>query len=376
MMDPATPAGETAATGRVSGPAPAGDRRQLSFFEFWPTWLMYLPVAGLWLLLAMRYRSLTLPLLANPQLKLAGMVGARKSQLFCLFRDQRQPWLLPWATHRVSDSSSGAQLASLEESMRQRGLSFPVVAKPEIGCRGAGVKLITDEQALRRYLEDFPTGASLLVQKLASWEPEAGIFYLRYPGESSGRIVSMAFKHTPYVVGDGVRTLRQLIEADPRAGQVSHLYFPRFREKLDTVIEKDEPFRLLFSASHCRGAIFRNASEHVTDALTQRLDAMLTQLPDFHYGRLDVKYRCLDALRRGEDLEIVEINGASSEALHIWDRGTRFGDAVKMLLTQYRHLFALGAINRKKGYRSPGARAFWRAWRLEKNLTKQYPAND
>lgn len=52
-----------------------------SFFEFWPTWLMYPPVALLWLLLAIRHRSLTLPLLVNPRLPLAGMVGVSKHQL-------------------------------------------------------------------------------------------------------------------------------------------------------------------------------------------------------------------------------------------------------------------------------------------------------
>lgn len=352
------------------------DAKQLSFFEFWPTWLMYLPVAGLWILLALRHRSLTLPLLANPKIKLSGMVGASKSHLFYLFHDTRQPWVLPWASHTVTNGSIDSQVQLLMEAMRQRSFSFPVVAKPEIGCRGAGVKLIKDEHELCRYLQVFPQGAALLIQKLATWEPEAGIFYVRYPGEKQGRIMSMAFKYTPYVIGDGVSTLRQLVEADPRASQVSHLYFARLQNQLESVIEKGQSFRLLFSASHCRGAVFRDASEHITEALTRRLDEILGHLPEFHYGRLDVKYRCLDSLRRGENLEIVEINGASSESLHIWDRQARFLDAIKALLTQYRHLFAIGAINRKRGYETPGVMSFWRAWRLEKQLTRQYPPND
>lgn len=350
--------------------------KQLSFFEFWPTWVMYLPVAGLWIVLALRHLSLTVPLLANPKLKLSGMVGASKSQLFCLFCDTSQPWLLPWVSHTMTSDSLDTQVQLLVEAMRLRKFSFPVVAKPEIGCRGAGVKLIKDERELCRYMHVFPQGAALLIQKLSTWESEAGIFYVRYPDEKQGRILSMAFKHTPYVIGDGVSTLRKLIESDLRAGQVSHLYFARLQDQLDTVIERGQSFRLLFSASHCRGAVFRDASEHVTEALICRLDEILGHLPEFHYGRLDVKYRCLDSLRRGENLEILEINGASSESLHIWDRRARLSDAIKTLLSQYRHLFAIGVINRKKGYAPPSVTSFWRAWRLEKQLTRQYPPND
>ena len=46
-------------------PALDNSGRTTSFFEFWPILLMYLPVAIQWLLLAARYRSLSLPSIAD-----------------------------------------------------------------------------------------------------------------------------------------------------------------------------------------------------------------------------------------------------------------------------------------------------------------------
>lgn len=350
--------------------------KSLSFYEFWPAWLMYAPVVILWLWLAMRHRSLTLPLIANPGISLSGLVGARKSDLLRQASENSRQWILPWIAYRVGMNDIEHQANVLERLMRRHHIDYPVVGKPDIGCRGAGVKLLRDSQALRAYLRSYPRDANLLIQKLASYEPEAGVFYVRYPDSKRGTITSLALKYSPYVVGDGQSTLRELIEADPRAGRVKHLYTERFRDQLDTIIEKDHPFRLVFSVSHCRGAVFRDGAAYITEALRQRLDYILSGFPEFHYGRLDIKFKSLESLRLGTDLEIVEINGASSESLHIWDRQTPFISALKTLLRQYKQLFDIGRLNRARGYRPPGLAELLRAWRREKTLIVQYPAND
>ncbi|MDO8273748.1 MAG: D-alanine--D-alanine ligase, partial [Gammaproteobacteria bacterium] len=102
----------------------------------------------------------------------------------------------------------------------------------------------------------------------------------------------------------------------------------------------------------------------------------LSDLPGYHYGRLDVKFRDIDSLRRGETIEIVEINGASSESIHIWDKDTRLGDAISTLLWQYRTLFKLGAHHREQGHQPPGLRALLRHWQIERALTRHYPSTD
>lgn len=350
--------------------------RRQSFFEFWPLWLMYLPVALQWLLLAIRHRSLTLPLLANPSLPLSGMVGIPKSQLLNQATGSLRETILPWYVAEKTAAPTEDQADALLKHLAGRSISLPFVCKPDIGCRGAGVKLIRDRDALISTLDRYPTGAAIQCQQLSDYEPEAGIFYVREPGAKQGQIISMAFKYMPYVVGNGRQTLGELIADDERAGELIHLYQHRHRPHWDRVIPDNEPYRLVFSASHSKGAIFKDAAQCITPELTVALDRLMRQLPDFHYGRLDVKFRDVDQLMAGQTLQIVEINTASSESLHIWDSNTPFTEAVRALLHQYRLLFRFGAKARQNGKKPPGMKVLLKHWQLERALTRHYPETD
>ncbi|EAR08209.1 hypothetical protein MED297_14760 [Reinekea sp. MED297] len=350
--------------------------RRQSFFEFWPLWLMYLPVAIQWLFLALRYRSLTLPLIANPSLPLSGMVGIPKSTLLRQASGSLQETILPWYVTHKTNEPEATQAIKLMAQLKDKGITLPFVCKPDIGCRGAGVKLIKDKNALIEVLHHYSTGAAIQCQKLSDYEPEAGIFYVRDPDSHQGRIISMAFKYMPYVVGDGRRTLKELLADDPRAGELLHLYQHRHQANWDKVIPENEPYRLVFSASHSKGAIFKDAAECITPELTQALDHLMQQLPDFHYGRLDVKFQNVDELKAGRSLQIVEINTASSESLHIWDSNTSFSEAIRALLLQYRLLFRFGAKTRQRGAKPPGLVSLIKHWQLERTLTRRYPETD
>ena len=339
-------------------------------------WLMYVPVVLQWLLLSIRYRSLSLPLIASPAVPLSGMVGVAKSAVFDGAGEFARRWILPWKIYDVTDRAAADQAEDVVSLLASSQLDLPIVGKPNIGCRGAGVKLLRDKQALIAYIESFPVGGSIQFQQLSQWDAEAGVFYVRYPESDKGRITSLTLKYTPYVVGDGISSLRELIAQDPRAGELKHLYEERHQQDWERVIAAGEPYRLVFSASHCRGAVFRDGRAYIDSRLERALDKIFDDIPGYYYGRLDIKFRDLEALRSGEDFEIIEINGASSESINIWDRDASLGEAVKTLLQQYSTLFKLGAANRKLGYKTPGLSALYKAWQYESKLVKQYPHND
>lgn len=368
----------SASTAYVASGMPALDieGKQTSFFEFWPTWLIYLPVVVQSLALAIWHRSLTLPLIANPQLPLSGMVGIPKSELLNTATDECQRTILTWFIHTITAATMAEQVSNIEKEMANLGLSYPLVCKPDIGCRGSGVKLVHHSDELLNCIRHYPEGAAVMLQKLASWEPEAGVFYVREPNQSEGEIISLALKYSPYVVGDGKHTLAQLITQDARAGALKHLYFERHANELNTVLAEGETFRLVFSASHCRGAIFRDAAQYISPELNKKIDQLMQQIPGFYYGRLDIKFRDIDSLQQGENLEIIEINSASSESLHIWDRKTPLSAAISSLLFQYRTLYKLGAQNKAKGFVPPPLSAFLAAWKKERTLNKFHPTTD
>ena len=352
------------------------DAKTTSFFEFWPTWLMYFPVVFLWLFYAVRYRSVTAPLLANPTIALGGMVGGSKHELMSQAKGRCRQAILPWVYVQVSSEPTLQQAAECIRRAKEQNIHLPFVCKPDTGCRGAGVKLVVTESALAEVIAKYPLEAGFVCQQLATHEPEVGIFYVRHPEDEQGDIVSLTFKHTPSVVGDGKRTLEELVKQDARASGLLSLYRSKNKAAWSAVVPEGHRHRLLFSASHCRGAVFTDAREHITAELTRAINEIMADLPEFYYGRMDVKYSSLAALKGGLDLEIVEINGASSESIHIWDKDAKFWDAIKTLLWQYRTLFQLGLYQVRKGRKAPGVKALYKAWRYERELTQHYPETD
>lgn len=360
------------------------DGPPLSFYEFWPMWAFYPPVAlyAAWLML--RHRGVLLPTVANPSFPGGGFFGESKAQILELAVRHAPRWVAPFiAIDRPSLPDQAIAGATLDDEvaaalmrLREAGLALPVVGKPDLGCRGAGVKLLRREADLRSYLGAFPRGARLILQRYVPHEGEAGIFYCRLPGQERGRIVSITLKYFPYVHGDGRRTLRELILADPRAGRLPQLYLHRHAARLDDVPAAGEAIRLAFAGSHSRGAIFRDGTRFVTPEMEARFEAVARSLPEFHFGRLDIRFADFEQVRRGGDFTIVEVNGAGAESTHIWDRRTPLRVAWRDLMRQYRWLFEIGAANRARGHRPMRLAEFFRWYRREKALTRLYPATD
>ncbi len=351
--------------------------RATSFFEFWPSQIIYLPVVLQWFWLALRYRSLSLPLIANPSIYLSGMVGESKSEVLELAGKQARTYIAPFITiHNDHSQPIEIRMCEALDKIHRTGIDFPLIAKPDLGCRGAGVKIIQNQKELQNYIKHFPHLATLICQHKVCYEAEAGVFYIRKPGQLKGEIFSVTLKYMPYVIGDGKRSLRQLIQDDARASKIYKVYFNRHRNILDQIIPEQQAFRLAFAGSHCRGSIFRNGNNYISNELTKTFDHITADIKGFYYGRFDVRFANTEKLMQGKNFSIIEINGASSEATHIWDRNTSISEVYKTLFHQYKTLFHIGNINRGQGHKTPAIWKLFKAWRKESKLVKQYPETD
>jgi hypothetical protein len=351
---------------------PVARGREISPFEFLPGWLCYGPVVAQWIALGIWHGDLTLPTAANPRIPTGGLCGESKTAILDQMADDARAWIAPY-TVMVTGADD---LARAKDALAAAGLSLPVVVKPDIGCNGTGVRLVENEAALAAALAAFPRGVTLVLQRLIPWEGEAGIFYIRRPQDAIGHLTSLTLKHPPIVVGDGVRTLGALIAADARHRRLQALYLERLGTSVARVPALGERVRLVFAGNHCKGSIFRNGAGEMTPALATRIDEICRALPDFHFGRIDVRYRSLAALREGRDFSIIEINGVGSEATHIWDPDTRLWEIWGVQLRHYGAAFAIGAEMRRRGARTSGLARMWRDWREEKRLMRSYPLND
>ncbi len=370
-MDGAVPRIDQAALeAALAEPMPR--RREVSPFEFLPGWLTYFPVIAQWLALGAWHRDLSLPTAANPAITTGGLCGESKTAILDLVSGEARETIAPYTTMVTGQDD----LARATAALAAANLDLPVVLKPDIGCNGAGVRLIEDNAALQTALAAFPRNIKIVLQHLIPYEGEAGIFYIRRPQDQAGHVTSLTLKHAPTVTGDGTSTLRALIQADPRHGKLQRLYLSRLADRLDTIPARGERVRLVFAGNHCRGSIFRNGAADITPALATRIDQIARAMPDFHFGRIDVRYRSLHALREGEGFKIIEINGVGSEATHIWDPDTTLREVYSVQLRHYGAAWAIAAELRRRGARTSGLWPMFRDWQNQLRLMASYPLND
>jgi hypothetical protein len=336
-----------------------------------PERVFYLLPALMWLALSLRHGSLTLPSAANPALDAGGLWGESKSQGLSLFGETGQRFLPPYTT--VDCVPGIDRLQTAQAQMQSAGLDFSVVGKPDRGYQGWGVRLLRSPAELADYLALQPDHASVMLQALIDMQGEAGVFYIREPGAATGRIVSMAFVYPPHVIGDGQHSVAELVARDPILQANATIYRERQPEVWDQVLPHDG-FHVLTNARSARlGAVYRDALSDVTPPLEAVIDKISQAIPDFHFGRFDIRFRSLAELQQGRGFQIVELNGAGAEMLHIWaGSGTLLG-AWRCLWRQYKTLFAIGAKMRRKGCRPVGLIGMIRLQRQQERLRKAYP---
>jgi len=359
--------------------------RPASVAERIPPILFYIPLALQWLYLGVRKGSLTLPTVADPLFQAGGLLGESKSDCLQQVGASARRWFAPFITVKCSTENNPAEkpIDRALAGMQEAGLGFPIVAKPDIGWRGFGVRLIQDGDGLRRYLAGYPENEVVILQKNVDFDGEIAIFYLRMPGTAKGEIFSITFRYFPYVIGDGHSTVSELIGHDVRAKWKSRfhhgagaLHCGLSPELLDSVPKAGKVLRLSFIGSNRIGGLYRDAREYITPALTERIDEIAKAIPEFYFGRFDARFESIDALMRGEAFQIVEINGAGAEAINVWDPDMPLYEAYRILFRQQALMFEIAERNRHRGFEPIGIRDLYRFQQRQLKLIPRYPPSN
>jgi membrane protein DedA with SNARE-associated domain len=346
--------------------------QRLSHWEFWPAWLFYPPVALYCLWQGIRYGSFSLPAIANLNQKNGGIIGESKIEI--LKELMRSSPEFTAEAFLIDPGPVADRMARLEALCLQHRIALPFILKPNIAQRGSGFRKIKSMEEVSEYLSR--VSIPVVLQRYVLGPKEAGIFYYRFPGKDKGHILGVTRKEFPHVIGDGVRTLRELIEADPRARLIAPTYLRRFGTEADRVLWPGERFRLVEAGNHCQGCEFRDGSDLCGEELLNRFDSISRNLRGFFVGRFDVRYSTDDDLREGKNFFIIELNGAASEATNIYDSRNSLRSAYATLFRQWRIVYAIGANNRRLGSRPPSPYAVWRDWREFAKQACEFPLAD
>ena len=278
-------------------------------------------------------------ILANPKFPLGGLSAASKVKVLDHFKNTEQylPQLLIAKDTSVEDRKSAAR-SFIEK------VSLPIIAKPDRGVVGIGVRKIDSIQDLTEILDIMP--CDYMLQEFCDFPLEYGIFYYRYPNTESGRVFSLTQKLIPSVVGDGQKTVRELIDLNPEIKYNKNNLLTHAKN-LDYTPEAGEHYRVLDQASHTYGCVFRDNNYEITPELNEWMNRMCSTASEFYFGRFDMKLKDKDSLRTGKGVKICELNGCWSEPTHIYDDDHTIVYAAKEMFHSYRRAYKIFGMRQK-----------------------------
>lgn len=306
-------------------------------WEYWPGYIVNIPAFLAWIWYAIKAQHLYFFSAANPVIETGGLWGESKRNIL-----QRIPEaLLPVTIYLSKESTPEYVKAAIDKA----GLAYPVIAKPDIGERGIFVEKINTEDELIDYISKIrPVGVNYLIQEYIYFECELAVLYYRFPGDSRGKITSICIKEFLSITGDGVTTMRGLIEKVPRARFQLSTLEQKYGAALNNILPSGEKKMLVPIGNHRLGTTFLNGADLIDEQLTSVFDKISLQIEGMYYGRFDMRCKDLASLREGKTIKILEYNGVGSDPAHIYQPGYSFFRACR---DYFYHWSIIYAVSRK-----------------------------
>lgn len=329
---------------------------KLLHWEYWPTWVIYFPVFFYYLFLSIKARSFFFFSMTNPEMEMGGLYNCSKYKQLNHFPDTFKPITL--------FVPAGSPLPLVRSRIAEKKLEFPLIAKPDRGERGRGVVLLLDESQLEAYL--LKSSVDFLVQEYIESTFEAGVFYYRFPEKTSGVIPSLVVKEFLTVTGDGLSSVKQLIYRLPRARLVADALLNNPAIDASEILPAGTKKILEPIGNHNRGTKFLDGNRLICPELQNFFDALSDQLPNFYYGRFDLKAPSEAAFKNAEGIKILEVNGVNAEPAHIYDPDARFFTGIRTLLRHWQLIYRISLQNNKLGFKPAKAGEAWahfKAWK-------------
>jgi D-alanine-D-alanine ligase-like ATP-grasp enzyme len=311
---------------------------KVKHFEFWNTHLFHLPIYLYWFCLSIKARSFFFFSASNPGIETGGMLGESKIKIMQKINAR----FLPKSIYYSTVPSSTRVLDDLFEEE----ISFPFIVKPDIGQGGWLIQKIHCLSELQRFLSKIRM--PFILQEFVDHPLEIGLLYYRMPGREHGTISSVVVKELLHVIGNGHSTVMELIKQYPRAEKQLKKLVLNSRIPFHTVPPKGEKVVLSFMANHSFGTVFRNFNHIVDEELTTVFDGLCKSIDGFYFGRFDLRCESLDALKNG-NFKILELNGAGSEPLHIFDPSEKVKNAYTCALQHWDIIYEISVLNKKAG---------------------------
>lgn len=312
--------------------------QKITHWEYWPSSMFYIPNLPYAFYLAFKAKNLVFFSAANPAIKSSGNGTESKFEVLQLVPEKHRP-----KSVLITENTN---FNTVLNNINNAGITFPLIAKPDVGFRGLLVKKIASKNELQTYLTKYPVRC--IIQEFLEYRNECGVFYHRNPNAEKGYISSLTLKHFLTVTGNGTATLKELILADERAKIYWNLFREIHQKKINEVPKKNTVITLTAIGNHSKGTQFINGNHLISEKLTATFDNLSKATNGWFYGRADIKYNDFETLENGTDFKVLEINGILAEPTHIYDsENYTYFKALKAIRTHWKSLFTIATTNHK-----------------------------
>jgi hypothetical protein len=309
-------------------------------WEYWNADIVYAPIYPIITLYCVLSGFRYFFSASNPRITNGGFLMESKEDIYPLMPESFMP--------RTFYFKQGIMIQDVIQSLSKNKFNYPLIIKPNIGLKGYAVKKVDNENELKKYLPFYTL--NFHIQEFVPYKNEVGIFYYRFPGKEKGKISGIVSKEFLKVTGDGISTLQQLLMKDKRCIIQLESLKIEFAHELERVLDAGETKVLVPYGNHARGAKFINDTQLVDEELQNSFDDICRQIPDFYFGRMDIRYDNWEDLRHGKKFAIVELNGAGSEPTHIYDPKHSIFFAWYEIVRHWTILWKISRINHRKGH--------------------------
>ena len=324
---------------------------------YWVAQLFYYQSVMYGFLFSIRFLSPTFFSAINPGLSFGGMFDDRKSDSYNLLPDQ----LLP-KTKLIENTDN-----SINEILSS-GFNFPLILKPDIGFKGFLVSKVDDQAQLTATLPKFEQRA-VLVQEYISFVKEYSILIYRYPKSNEIGVSSFIEKTYPKVVGDGKQTLEALIDAAENPFLKKDWIKNKLADSLSQILPLGEEKQIDDIGNYSRGAAFHSYNHLIDEAVLDWANRFMTQIQGIDFCRADLKADSIEGLLN-DDFLLIEVNGAKSEPLHIYDSRFSYLEIVKDIHMHWKIVKRIVKQRLAMSYQLPPFMEGFRSWWIAHNLVK------
>ncbi|GAB4022556.1 hypothetical protein [Spirosoma koreense] len=312
---------------------------RLRHWEYWPFEVVYLPIFFYYSWLSIKARSLFFFSASNPFIETGGLLGESKADILDNIPAEFKPTtlLIPALT----------PIYLIVSQLMEHGLTYPLIAKPNVGERGWRVEKIESHGALVSYIQS--NSVDFLIQEYVDEPLELGVFYYRMPGQQQGVVSSIVQKEFLSIRGNGRDCIENLIRQNERAILQLPALTEKYGNRFHEILPPGETITLVSIGNHCKGTKFLNANHLITPELTRVFDRISQSIDGFYFGRYDLRCRTVADLYAGKHIRILELNGAGAEPAHIYQPGFSLWEAYRVLFHHWRVLYVISRENHRRG---------------------------